>query len=64
MIEVTPAGETVWDFENPYYAVHDDTPGRTGAGFVIEPWWTFRALRYAPDHPGIIALGLGAALPT
>jgi hypothetical protein len=64
MIEVTPAGQVVWDFENPYYTVRDDTPSRTGAGFVIEPWWTFRALRYAPDHPGIVALGLGAALPT
>jgi hypothetical protein len=60
MIEVTPAGRIVWDFENPYYEVHDDTPERTGAGFVIEPWWMFRASRYAPDHPGLASLGLDA----
>ncbi len=63
MIEVTPAGEIVWDFENTYYAVRDDTPTRTGAGFVIEPWWTFRALRYAPDHPGVARLGVDAHEP-
>jgi len=56
MIEVTPAGAVVWDYENPWFRINDDTPERTGAGFVIEPWWTFRALRYPPSFPGLAGL--------
>jgi hypothetical protein len=56
MIEVTPAGETVWEYENPRFRRHADTPKRTGTGFVIEPWWTFRAYKYAPDYPGLSRL--------
>jgi hypothetical protein len=53
MLEVAPDGAVVWDYENPWYQIQEDTPERTGAGFVIEPWWTFRALRYPPSHPGL-----------
>jgi hypothetical protein len=56
MIEVAPDGTVVWDFENPWYEINEDTPARTGAGFVIEPWWTFRGLRYPPSHPGLARL--------
>lgn len=55
-VEVTPRGRTVWEYENPRYTVREATPSRTGAGFVIEPWWTFRASRYPPDHPGLSRL--------
>jgi hypothetical protein len=51
VFEVTPTGETVWDYVNPYYTVRPDTPKASGAGFVIRPWWTFRADRYPPDYP-------------
>ena len=64
MIEVTPAGKIMWNFENPYDALHPDTPARTGAGFVVEPWRTFRARRYAPDDPAIIELGVDSRVPT
>lgn len=52
MIEVTPAGRTVWRYENPYFPA-DDGPSTSGAGATIEPWWTFRALRYPVDYPGV-----------
>jgi hypothetical protein len=55
-LEVTPAGRTVWEYENPRYTVRKTTPARTGAGFVIEPWWTFQITRYAPDYPGLSGL--------
>jgi len=38
--EVTPSGETVWDYTNPY-----PDPG-TNAVFKVE--------RYAPDYPGLV----------
>ncbi|HZJ26880.1 MAG TPA: aryl-sulfate sulfotransferase [Acidimicrobiia bacterium] len=56
IIEIDDAGEIVWEYQNPYYAIHDDTPNASGAGFDIEAWWTFRALRYAPSYPGVAEL--------
>ena len=55
-LEVTPGGAIVWEYENPRYTVRKKTPACTGAGFVIEPWWTFRVHRYAPDYPGLAQL--------
>ncbi len=55
-LEAKPDGTIVWEYENPRYTVRKATPARTGAGFVIEPWWTFRIHRYAPDYPGLGAL--------
>jgi hypothetical protein len=55
-VEAKPDGTIVWEYENPRYTVRKATPARTGAGFVIEPWWTFRIERYAPDYPGLDAL--------
>ncbi len=56
MLEVTPDGSVVWEYENPWYRINDDTPRRSGAGFTIEPWWTFRALRYPTSYPGLAEL--------
>lgn len=94
MVEVTPAGEVVWDFLNP---LGGDAPMATGGGpprgfrgppgdpppgFPLrgegpdgggprrrgprgiggpggEGKSLFRAPRYALDHPGVVALGLG-----
>jgi hypothetical protein len=55
-LEVTSGGAIVWEYENPRYTVRKATPARTGAGFVIEPWWTFRVHRYPPDYPGLAQL--------
>jgi Arylsulfotransferase (ASST) len=55
-VETKPDGTIVWEYENPRYTVRKATPARTGAGFVIEPWWTFRVERYAPGYPGLAAL--------
>ena len=49
--EVTANGKIVWDFENPYSAMRPTTPGRTGAGFRIDPNWVFQSTRYPPDYP-------------
>jgi hypothetical protein len=59
IFEVTPTGETVWDYVNPHYTVRPDTPKSSGAGFVIRPWWTFRADRYPPDYPAFQGKQLG-----
>lgn len=58
-VEADSTGKVVWDYENPRYVVRKQTPARTGAGFVIEPWWTFRVHRYAPDYPGLARLAGG-----
>jgi hypothetical protein len=47
MREVTPDGEIIWEYQ------YDD--GADG------PHMTFRAYRYAEDHPGIVALTGGSA---
>ena len=46
LLEVDPKGATVWEYENPHYTVRANTPKASGAGEPIDPWWTFRALRY------------------
>jgi hypothetical protein len=42
LFEVTPAGEVVWEYVNPYFF---DEPGRPGVNN-----WVFRAFRYTPDE--------------
>jgi hypothetical protein len=51
LFEVTPEKEIVWQYVNPHLANQEAT--RMG-------WdrWVFRATRYAPDAPGILALNL------
>jgi hypothetical protein len=56
ILEVDPEGATVWEFENPHYTVRPNTPKASGAGEPIDPWWTFRAVRYAPDDPALALL--------
>lgn len=60
VFEVTPAGEVVWDFKSPFGATDeelDEDMHRFRNAM-------FRAERYAPDHPGIVALrARGAPVP-
>jgi hypothetical protein len=49
-------GATVWEFENPHYTARPNTPKASGAGEPIDPWWTFRSLRYEPDDPAVALL--------
>ena len=43
LFEVTEGGEVVWEYINPFFA--EGRYGRSNG--------TFRAYRYAPDHPGL-----------
>ena len=54
MLEVTPEGEIVWDFLNPYAG--DTQPGEKAPS--VPRTALFRATRIAPDHPGLKALEL------
>jgi hypothetical protein len=56
IVEVDAEGATVWEFENPHYTVRRNTPKASGAGEPIDPWWMFRALRYASDDPAVALL--------
>jgi hypothetical protein len=56
IVEVDEHGKVVWDYENPHHR-RSDQPTKSGAGQPIMPWWTFRALRYPPDYPGLAAGG-------
>jgi hypothetical protein len=59
IVEVDASGRVVWEYENPHHRVRPNTPTRSGAGEPILPQWIFRALRYAPDHPGLSSLASG-----
>ena len=52
LFEVNRAGDVVWDYRNP---ISGDVPAPKGTGGV-PPLAVFRATRYAPEHPGIVAL--------
>ncbi len=52
VIEVTPKGKIVWDYENPYFALRPNSPRRTGAGIKIDQNWFFQVDRYPSDFPG------------
>ena len=45
LFEVTPRGDIVWEYINPYYGPHPVYPGNMN--------WVFRAKRYAADSPEI-----------
>ncbi len=59
ILEVDRKGTVVWEFENPHYKVRSNSPTSSGAGEAIEPWWTFRAVRYALDYPGVALAAAG-----
>ncbi|MEM6567165.1 MAG: aryl-sulfate sulfotransferase [Planctomycetota bacterium] len=52
IFEVTPDGEVVWDL---YSTFGGDVQPPDHAG-KAPPYSLYRAARYAPDHPGIVAL--------
>lgn len=54
MLEVTPDGDLAWEYLNPFGG---NMPEQDPFG----PYSVFRARRYAPDYPGLLALGLGEA---
>ena len=65
MFEVTPAGETVWQYVNPLngamaLAQGDPMPVRMhhDRGRIIWGNMLFRVRKYAPDYPGLQALDL------
>lgn len=47
IFEVTPNGEIVWEYMNPFAGTGAGGPGRTPPG---QPTSVFRAHRYGPDH--------------
>lgn len=57
--EVTPAGEKVWEYVNPFQP-EDATPGRNHRGEEVVQWRVFDAHRYPPDYPGLRRLREGA----
>ena len=47
VFEITPEGETVWEFINPFYNAQ-----LKSSGFGL--WnWVFRSQRYSPDYSGL-----------
>ncbi len=65
VFEVTPGGEVVWDWRNPYGLDPEvDEPDDGEAGPDFFPTALFRAERYESDHPGVLALrAKGARVP-
>jgi hypothetical protein len=64
VLEVTPKGDVVWDYVNPYTAVRPFSPRNSGAGFPIRPNWFFQVDRYASDHPAFAGKEQQLAPPT
>jgi Arylsulfotransferase (ASST) len=64
VFEVTRDGRVVWDFWNdvggdaPMSLGKHLGPAKMPGGKDFNPYALFRATRLAPDHPGIVALGL------
>ena len=52
LLEVTRDGRIVWEYRSPFTG---DQPAPKGTGGV-PPLAVFRCTRYAPDHPGVVAL--------
>jgi hypothetical protein len=52
VLEVTPKGKVVWDYENPYAALRPFSPRNSGAGQPIDQNWFFQVSKYADDFPG------------
>ncbi len=51
VFEVTPRGETMWEWINPFLTLNRGSQGP----------WIFRALRYGPEYPGLAGRSLDAA---
>lgn len=64
VFELTPDGDVVWDWKNPYgYHESELETAKEDPGDA-KPTSLFRATRYAADHPGIVALrAKGADIP-
>ena len=58
MFEVTPRGEIVWEYINPF-PVYNDGPGGLGGMELSNA--TFRCHRYSPDHPALAGRDLDPA---
>jgi len=52
LFEVTPSGQKVWEYVNPFHP-EQVNPGRNRRGEEIVQWRVFNAQRYAPDYPGL-----------
>jgi hypothetical protein len=55
LFEVTPAGEVVWEYRNPYGG---DAPGWMPPQARLLPYPLFRARWIPPDHPGLAGRAL------
>jgi hypothetical protein len=55
LVEVTPAGQAVWQYVNPVTnegpLVQGESPGKDGRGHSWNA--VFKVLRYSPDYPGL-----------
>jgi hypothetical protein len=52
LFEVTPAGESVWEYVNPFYE-RGRRRGTSPRGDPVLPWRVFNAEHYPPDYPGL-----------
>jgi len=61
LIEITPAGETVWQYVNPVVRggilAQGEVPGKDVRGHLFNA--VFKVHRYAPDYPGLRGRDLG-----
>ena len=58
MFEVTPRGEVVWEYINPFFQYSGAAGGGPGMEYTNA---TFRCHRYAPDHPALAGRDLDPA---
>ena len=58
MFEVTPSGEVVWEYVNPFFMYSDAAGGGGGMEYTNA---TFRCHRYGPDHPALAGRDLDPA---
>ena len=65
LFEVTPAGETVWDFGNPYSGKVKQRDGSApwGGDSVRLRYGVWRSTKLAPDYPGLAGRDLTALDP-
>ena len=58
--EVTPSGEIVWEYRNPF---HGEVAGWQPEGTDRFPYASFRATKLAPDHPALAGKELSPLEP-